>query len=186
MSNPPDEFREQLLSIESISPRFRESYERDLEALVHPPLTKRAGVLGTVLAVGLLITVALIARADVHYHVRGLVLVGHIALAIGFLWAAVLILRDLHRRRHTRRSVFSIASLLTGTAGTVTVVVLMLGLRAPSDPKSMFDAFYIFVFYFACAIWSLESRVANAELSSREQALRIECRLADLAASLRK
>lgn len=142
--------------------------------------------MGAVLAVGLLVTVALIARADLYYHVRGLMLVGHMALAIGFLGASVLIFRDLQKRRHSRRSVFSIASLLTGTAGSITVVALILGLRAPSDPKSLFGAFYVFVFYFACAIWAVESRIASAELSAREQSLRIECRLADLAERLQK
>jgi hypothetical protein len=95
-------------------------------------------------------------------------------------------IRDLRKRKHSRRSVFSIAILLTTTAGTLTVVALILGLRAPSDPKSLFGAFYVFVFYFACAMWALESRIAAAELASREQSLRIECRLADLAERMQK
>jgi len=154
--------------------------------MIRPPMTKRAGLLGSVLAVGLLVTTALIARADLLYHVRGLMLVGHVALAAGLVAAAFLIIRDLRNWRHSRRSVFSIASLLTGAAGTLTVVALILGLRAPSDPKSLFGAFYVFVFYFACAIWAVESRIAAAELSAREQSLRIECRLADLAERMQK
>jgi hypothetical protein len=149
-------------------------------------MTKRTGLLGVVLAVGLLALVALILRADLLHHVRGLMLVGHVALAAGFLGASALIFRDLRKRKHSRGSVLSIASLLTGTAGTLTVVSLILGLRAPSDPKSLFSAFYVFVFYFACAIWAVESRIAAAELSAREQSLRIECRLADLTERLQK
>ena len=66
-------------------------------------------------------------------------------------------------------------------------MALIIGLRAPSDPKSLFGAFYVFVFYFACAIWALESRIASSELSdAAEQSLRIECRLADLAQRMQK
>ncbi|HXE55405.1 MAG TPA: hypothetical protein VN541_20440 [Tepidisphaeraceae bacterium] len=71
-------------------------------------------------------------------------------------------------------------------AGVATVVALILGLRSPSAPKSLFGAFYVFVFYFACATWSLERRIASAELAAREQSLRVECRLADLVQRLQK
>jgi hypothetical protein len=169
-----------------MSPALRSAYQKELDDLLQPPLTTRSGMLGVVLAVGLLVIVALIVRADLFHHVRGLMLVGHMALAAGFLGASVLIFRDLGKRKHSRNSVLSIASLLTGTAGTLTVVALILGLRAPSDPKSLFSAFYVFVFYFACAIWAVESRIAAAELSAREQSLRIECRLADLTERLQK
>jgi len=115
-----------------------------------------------------------------------LMLIGHLTLAVGFLAAAGMIFRDLQKRKHSKRSVWSIASLLTGTAGTLTVVALLLGMRSPSDPKSLFSAFYAFVFYFACAIWALESRIATSELVAREHSLRLECRLADIAERLGK
>jgi hypothetical protein len=70
---------------------------------------------------------------------------------------------------------------LACAAGTVTVIVLLIGLPHSSDPRSLFNAFYVFVFYFACSVWGLETRIAAAEMASREQSLRIECRLADLA-----
>jgi hypothetical protein len=181
-----DEFRQQLLNVQEMSPALQQGYQKELESMLHPPLTKRTASIGAALAIGLLVCVGLIIRADVFYHVRGLMLVGHLALAAGFLGAAALIIRDLRKRKQSQRSVFSIASLLTGTAGTLTVVALIIGLRAPSDPKSLFGAFYVFVFYFACAIWALESRIASSELSAREQSLRIECRLADLAQRMTK
>jgi hypothetical protein len=49
----------------------------------------------------------------------------------------------------------------------------------------MFNAFLVFVFYVACISWSLDSRIAAAELAAREQMLRIEYRLADLAERLK-
>lgn len=186
MTDPSNQLRQGLLNVQEMSPTLRDAYQKELSALLQPPLTRRAGIIGGVLAAGLLVTVVLIVRADVLHHVRGLMLVGHIALALGFLAAAALILRDLQKRKHSQRSVWSIASLLTGTAGTLTVVALILGLRSPSDPKSLFSAFYVFVFYFACAIWALESRVRMSELSAREHSLRIECRLADIAERLTK
>lgn len=36
------------------------------------------------------------------------------------------------------------------------------------------------------AVWALESRIASAELTAREQSLRIEVRLADLAERLER
>jgi hypothetical protein len=51
----------------------------------------------------------------------------------------------------------------------------------PDKPASMFNAFFIFVFYYACSEWAVQNRIAAAELAAREQMLRIECRLADLA-----
>jgi uncharacterized PurR-regulated membrane protein YhhQ (DUF165 family) len=154
--------------------------------MLHPPLSARVGLVGTLLLVLLVICAALIVRADLVYLVRGLMLVGHLTLAAAFLGASVLIVRDLWKRKHSPKSASSISGLLTAAAGTITVVALLLGLRHPSDPKSLFGAFYVFVFYFACAVWGLESRVAAAELTTREQSLRIECRLADLAERLQK
>jgi hypothetical protein len=186
MPDPTPDLRQRLLSVEEISASLRSAYQKELDNLLQPPITKRTGALGTILAIGLIVVIALIIRADLVYSVHGLMLVGHLALAAGFVAAAILIFRDLHRRKHSRGSVLSIASLLTGTAGALTVVALILGLRAPSDPKSLFGAFYVFVFYFACAIWAIESRIAAAELANREQSLRIECRLADLAERMQK
>lgn len=154
--------------------------------MLRPPLTRRTTVIGLVLLVLLLTGIALIIRADLFYHVRGLMLVGHVALAAGFVGASIYILRDLRKRRQSQASIRSISGLLTIAAGILTVVVLMIGLRAPSDPKSLFNTFYVFVFYFACAVWGLDGRIASAELAAREQSLRIEYRLADLAERLGK
>lgn len=184
MPEPAPDLREKLLSLQEVSPAMRDSYRREVETMLRPPLKPRSALLGIVLLILLLGCTILIARADLVYHVRGLMLVGHVALAIAFIAASVLILRDLRKRRHSQKSVASISGILTFAAGTLTVVALLIGLGSPSDPKSLFGAFYVFVFYFACAIWSIENRIASAELASREQSLRIEYRLADLAERL--
>jgi hypothetical protein len=186
MTDPAPGFREKLLNLEAVSPARRDSYRKELETMLQPRLRSRSAVLGIVLLILLLGCTALIARADLVYHVRGLMLVGHVALAVAFVGASALILRDLRKWRHSQKSVASISGILTFAAGTLTVVALLIGLRSPSDPKSLFSAFYVFVFYFACAIWSIENRIASSELASREQSLRIEYRLADLAERLEK
>jgi hypothetical protein len=165
---------------------LRESYQKELEAMLHPPISPRGNAFGIAMAVGLLITVALIVRADVFYHIRGLMLVGHATLAAALLFAAVLIFRDLRKRTHSHKSASSISGALTTAAGVLTVVALMIGLGHSSDPKSLYGAFYVFVFYFACAVWSLDNRVKSTELAAREQMLRIECRLADLTDRIQK
>jgi hypothetical protein len=115
-----------------------------------------------------------------------LLLCGWIILAAAFAYSSVLIIRDLLRRKHSRKSAHSIAGALYAAAGSLTVVALFLGMKTPSDPKATFGAFYVFVFYFACAIWSIENSISRAELAAREQMLRLECRLADLAERLGK
>lgn len=186
MIDPAPEFREKLLNLQQVSPAMRDLYRTELDAMLRPPLKPWSAFIGIVLLALLLGCTVLIARADLVYRVRGLMLLGHVALAAAFVCASVFILRDLRKLRHSQKSVASISGILTAAAGTLTVVALLIGLRSPSDPKSLFGAFYVFVFYFACAIWSVENRIASAELASREQSLRIEYRLADLAERMEK
>lgn len=181
MPDRSDEFRKQLLNAERLSPALHDAYKKEVDLMLHPPMSARSSAPGIVLLVLLVACTILIVRADFIYHVGSLLLVAHIALAVAFVGASGLIVRDLRQWKHSRQSAASVANLLTLAAGIVTVIALIRGLNAPSDPKSLFGAFYVFVFYFACAMWSLERRIAAAELLSREQSLRIECRLADLA-----
>ena len=185
MPEQSDEFRRQLLASQEISRPLQQAYERELESLRNPRMTVRSALPGMLLLVLLVACTIQIGRAMLFYQVSVLMRCGYAALAVGFVAASAIIARDLLRRKHEKRSVSSIAGVLTLAAGVVTVVALILGLRAPSDPKSLFGAFYVFVFYFACAVWSLDARIASSELSAREQSLRIECRLADLAERLK-
>jgi hypothetical protein len=181
MATESDEFRQQLLNVETVSPPLRDAYRKEVDAMLHPPMAAKSSAPGITLLVLLVGCTILIVRADLIYHVRSLLLIAHMALAIAFAGASGLIIRDLRKWKHSQQSASSVANLLTLAAGTVTVIALIRGLRAPGDPKSLFGAFYVFVFYFACAVWSLERRIASSELASREQSLRIECRILDLA-----
>ena len=80
----------------------------------------------------------------------------------------------------------SIGHILMTSAAAITVITLLIGLNAPDDPASTFNAFFMFVWYFACFSLALENRIADAELTAREQMLRIEYHLAELAEQLQK
>ncbi len=105
---------------------------------------------------------------------------GHGVLWVGFLWASGLSVRGLMRGKYLHQSVSSIAGVLTVASGTMTALVLMMGVGHSSDVKTLFGALYVFVLYFACAMWNVETRIGTAELEAGEQGLRIEYRLAEL------
>jgi hypothetical protein len=115
-----------------------------------------------------------------------MMLTEYATLGVACVVASAFIIRDLLKRKHSHRSVPSIAGLLTSAAGIITVIALIMGLGKSSDPRSMFSSFYVFVFYCSCAIWALQSRISAAELAAREQSLRIQYRLAELAERLKK
>jgi hypothetical protein len=60
------------------------------------------------------------------------------------------------------------------------------GYLARRHEASTFNTLFVFVFYFSCAAWVTSTRIAAAELAAKEQMLRIEYRLADLAERLAK
>jgi hypothetical protein len=184
MNDEANKLRERLLDSQSADAGLRESYERELQTLLNPELTLRTALPGIVLLVLLVGCAAGIIWASFFYRPAPLLLAGWSMLAVAFLAASYYIVRDLRRRTHSPKSAYSVAGILTMASGTLTVVALLLGLHNSSDPKSLFGAFYVFVFYFACATWSLDSRIAAAELSSKEQSLRIEHRLAEIAERL--
>jgi hypothetical protein len=184
MTDKSTELREQLFDAQEMNPALRASYQEELERLTNPALTPRSAAGGSILLLMLLVCTAGIVRSMFSYDPGPLTLVGWGTLAAVFSYASFLIVRDLWLRKHSPKSVFSISHALTFAAGTLTVVALLIGLQKPSAPASTFNAFYVFVFYVACVEWNTQSRIAAAELAAREQMLRIEYRLADIAARL--
>src|SRR5439155_14542855 len=106
--------------------------------------------------------------------------VGWVTLLGACAWASALIVRDLWRGKHSRKSAGSIAGAFYAAAGVLLGIVLIKGLGAPHDPASTFNAVYLLAFVIVCLGWALENRMATSELKTREHLLRIECRLADL------
>lgn len=167
-----------------MSPALRASYEEELERIVHPKLTPRSvSIEVSLLALLVVCMLALLCNILV-VDVGPLTLVGWAMLAAALSYASYLIVRDLWQRKHSPKSASSIAQALYFAAAVITVVALLIGLQNPSDPASTFNAFFVFMFYVACLAWTIESRIAAAELAAREQMLRIEYRLADLADKL--
>lgn len=184
-NDPSADYVQRLLDAEEISPALRSSYQAELETMLHPKLTPRTALPGIVLMMILAGFAIGLVRNILFVDAEPLILAEWSVVAVAFAWAASLIVRDLWRKSHSRKTQYSISWILTGATGTITVVALLLGMSKPSDPASMFNAFFAFVSYIACLAWSLDSRIAAAELAAREQMLRIEYRLADLAEHLK-
>jgi len=176
------QFIERLKNADDVTPALRASYQAELQSMLEPKLTPARALPGIGMLVMLIVCVVLIVRNMFIYEVNALTLASWAVLAAAFSAAAYYIVRDLVRGKHSQKSVFSISHILTLAAGAMTVATLLMGLAEPSKPESMFSAFFAFVFYFACSEWAVHNRIVAAELAAREQMLRIECRLADLAA----
>jgi hypothetical protein len=184
MHNQANEFRQRLLNDQEMSPALRASYEEELDHILRPKLTPRLKLIGVSLLVPLVVCTLALVRNMIMIEARPLTLVSWAILAAAFSYSSYLILRDLRQKKHSPKSVSSIAQALYFAAASITVVALLIGLQKPADPASTFNAFFLFVFYVACLAWTIETRIAAAELSAREQMLRIEYRLADLAEKL--
>ena len=181
MTDPSEEFRRKLLGFDEMSPTLRDEYRRQIDVMLNPPLTRRAAVAGGAVAVAFVLIAALLVRGMFVRHVMGLMLIAHATLAGALLWGAVLIARDLLKRKHTPKAASSIAGAFYAASGLITVVAMLLGLAHASEPKTLYGVFYVFVFFFGCAMWKLETHITDSALAAREQSLRVECRLVDLA-----
>jgi hypothetical protein len=179
------DYIQRLLDAEEISPTLRSSYQSELNAMLAPALTPRKAAAGATLFAILLVGVVALLRNLLVVEAEPLVRVGWLALLVGFSGAAFLVARDLWLKKHTRKSQFAVTYLITGAAGMLTVVAMLRGMSEPADPASTFHVLFTLVFYIACLFWNLDSRIAAGELASREQMLRIEYRLANLAERLK-
>lgn len=186
MNTPSSDFLKNLLNSEQLSPAMRASYKAELESMTSQPMTPRRAWTGIALLAVLVVCTIGLLRNMLVYDPEPLILVAWGVLAAAFSWVSFLIVRDLVRQKHSPKAAMSIGQILMTSAAAVTVVALLMGLNAPSDPASTFNAFFVFVWYFACMTLALDNRIAAAELAAREQMLRIEFRLADLADKLQR
>lgn len=187
MADRPDpsvDYVQRLLDAEEISPTLRKSYQSELDAMLAPALTPRKAAGGVTLLVILLAGVVALLRNLLVVEAEPLARIGWLALLAGFGGAAYLISRDLWLKKHSKKSQFAITHLIAGAAGLLTAVTMLRGMGAPADPASTFHVLFALVFYIACLFWNLDSRIGAAELAAREQMLRIEYRLANLAERL--
>lgn len=180
MPHEPTEFRKHLLDAQAVTPALRDAYNKELHAMLHHQLTLRSRILLGALLVGIVGGVALGCRSILFYD-RGPFIYG-VALTFTALCtaAALSIVRTLWRGVVPWKSYFQVAGIFTAAAVLMTVLALLSGLRNPSDPASAFGVLYAGVFLVVCIAWSLNDRIAAADLAARERLLRIEWRLADL------
>lgn len=180
----PDEFRERLFDAQEMDPSLRERYRRDLDALIHEKPTRKSRFLAiTLLAICLAVVAGeiralIIHRGDVTFYVAAVTML----LTCGAV--AAWIIRDLLLPRVPRASAYRVADLFYAASWVLVVVQLLKGMHAPADPASTFGVLFVFTFAAVCTSWSIANRIAAAELSAKEQTLRLECRLADLAQRL--
>jgi hypothetical protein len=189
MTAMPDDSKkmiQRLFESEKMSPVLKASYQDELDHMLEPQLTARKALPGFALLGILVVGIAAIVRNLLVFEAKPLVIVSWVVLGIASAWAVYLILRDLFRRRHSPTSAFSISQAFFCAGGAMTVAALLAGMSDPSNPASTFNAMFGFVFFFTCAEWVTNNRIAAAELAAREQMLRIEYRLADLAERLAK
>jgi hypothetical protein len=181
MSDNSTKFIERLFASETLNPALKASYQAELNNLLEPKLTIRKALPGVALLIILLVCIGGILRNLFAYEAGPLVLVSWLVMGATCAWAAYFIVRDLIGQRHSPKSAYSIAQALYFAGGAITVAALLAGFSDPANPASTFNAFFVFVFYFACGEWVTNNRIDAAELAAREQMLRIEYRLADLA-----
>jgi peptidoglycan/LPS O-acetylase OafA/YrhL len=178
------EFRQQIFEAEKMTPALRDAYRTELDAILHDTLTPRKRLPAILFLLILLVGAVGEVWTMVVHSGDARLYVGETTTLVAFVLGAGWIARDLWRGKSVRKSSYKFADMFYGAAGVLTVVQLMHGMFAPADPASTFNALFMFVFLFVCSGWSLTTRITSAELSLREEMLRIECRIADLAERL--
>jgi Kef-type K+ transport system membrane component KefB len=186
MNDKPSKLIERLFESEKLNPALKASYQDELSGMLEPKLTRRKSLTGIGLLIVLVACTIALVRNMLVYDPGPMILLAWGVLAAAFSWISYLIVRDLKRQKHSPKAAVSVGHILMTSAAAITVITLLIGLNAPDDPASTFNAFFMFVWYFACFSLALENRIAASELAAREQMLRIEYRLADLAERLPK
>jgi hypothetical protein len=184
MSNNPKSFREQLLESQPVTPALRNTYEKELDAILHEAPSRKNRILALVLLAITLAVVAgevrvlLVHKGDFTFYVAAVTMLVVCAVV------AAMIIRDLRKAKVPKKAAHQVSELFYGAASILTVTSLLHGLSAHNNPASTFDALFVFVFLFVCAVWSLANRISASEMTMKEQLLRLECRLADMSERL--
>ena len=184
MTNEPKNLRERLFESQEVTPSLRAAYDKERDAILHEPSNRKNRLLASVLLLIMLaivvgeVRVLIVHKGDFSFYV------GAVTMLIVCAAASVWLIRDLRKAQVAKKSAHQFSEMLYGAAGILTVASLIHGLGDSGNPKSTFDALYVFVFLFVCAVWSLGNRITASEMAMKEQMLRLECRLADLAERL--
>jgi hypothetical protein len=180
MLNNSTKFRQQLFEAEEMTPALRDAYRRELDVILHDTLTPWKRLPGMLFLLFLLVGAFGEVWTMIVHTGDGRFYIAATTILVAFTFGAAWIARDLWRGKSVRKSSYKFADIFYGAAGILTVVQLTHGMFTPADPKSTFGTLFMFAFLFVCGAWSLTTRIASAELTLREEMLRIECRIADI------
>jgi hypothetical protein len=186
MPTEPTDFRDRLLHAQPMTRGLRDEYRKELDALLHhrlTPTTRRAtwgGIAACLVFVGLCL------RALVLYRGKDpqlwIVMPSFIAVSVALAGWLTQVLR---RGGFARRTMWTVIEWLGGAFVSVVVIVNLLGgINKPSDPASTYAAVWALLLIIVAFAWATGNRIAALELRAREQLLRLESRLADLAERL--
>jgi hypothetical protein len=184
MSDDSTDLRRRLLAAQEMTPALRDACHKELAAMMEHRLTPCTRLSLFALLLLMLAFTAVGGRALLFYYPGPLIYGVWTTFTIACSGAALWIGWSIWRGRFLWSSYFSVADTFTVAATVITVLMLGLGLRAPSDPMSVFGVLYAFAFLGICIAWSLHNRIAASELAAKEQMLRIEYRLAEMAGRL--
>ena len=184
MADNSDDFREKLLAAQEMTPAMQEGYRRELDAILYEKPTRRGRWVASALA---LICVAVVigeVRAMIVHRGSVSFYVADATMLVTCVLVAIGVARDLIRGKVPRKRALKVSEMFFGASWLLVVAQLMKGSSTPGDPASTYHVLFLMSFAAVCTAWTLGNRITAAELSAREQALRLECRLADLAARL--
>jgi hypothetical protein len=181
MSDKSTDLRKRLLDAQEMTPALRDACHKELAAMLEHRLTPRMRRWLFALLLLMLTFTAVGVRGLIFYYpgplIYGVWITYTIVCSGGALWVG----GSIWRGRFLWSSYFPVADAFSVAAAVIAVLTLGLGIRAPSDPSSVFSALYSFALLAICLAWSLHNRIAAAELAAKEQLLRIECRLIEMA-----
>ena len=185
-THSPEDFRNRLVESQPMTPTMRDAYREELDKLLnekHTAKSRSGAIILLVICVAVVvgeIRALLVYPRGVELYVGGTTML--IACAVVAFW----VIRDLRRGQSARKQTFKVSELFYGAASILLVTSLMHGLSKPADPASTFNAFYVYVFLFVCAVWGIANRITAAVIETREHLLRVESRIADLVERLPK
>jgi hypothetical protein len=186
MSREPSEFRERLLGAQAMTAGLREEHRRELDALLHPRLTKRSRLLAWAGLIASLVFAAACIWSLAAHHDKPQVKWVLPSYAAVFIGTAAYLAQVLRSGVFSRRASFAAVEWLGGIlVGVYLTATLFHGMKAPSDPASTLGAVWGLMLLSVGFAWGTGNRIAAATLETREHLLRIESRLAELAEKMK-
>lgn len=182
---PTESFRDRLLSTEPLAPELQSTFDREIEAIMNPKLTRiqrwyyvvflvALGVVGVTAAI-----MAAVFRAD------PLAVGAGILVAVGALLAAAFVIHVLRRGAEDFTIQVYAGKTLPGFALAVACGLLFYSTEIADSPHLLWPALGV-LFFLLTSFINLYNRIVAAERTNQEYLLRLEYRLAEMAERMAK